>query len=50
MRSMSTLEPSTGRWLLAFLLAVLFVVAVLALDVWVVDRMERFRAGDFLQF
>ncbi len=42
--SMGALELSTGRWLLALLLAVLFVVTVLALDLRIVDRMERFRA------
>lgn len=48
--SMGALELRTGRWVLVFLLAVLLTAAVVTLDLRIVDRMERFRAGDFLQF
>ncbi|HUS69415.1 MAG TPA: glycosyltransferase family 87 protein [Anaerolineae bacterium] len=43
-------ELSVGRWLLMLLLAAALVTAVLTLDLWIVDRMERFKAGDFFQF
>lgn len=48
--SMSRLEPSAGRWLLVLVLAVLLAGTVLTLDFWIVDRVERFKAGDFFQF
>jgi hypothetical protein len=48
--NISQLEPSAGRWLAVLALVLLLAATVLTLDLWIVDRVETFKAGDFFQF
>jgi hypothetical protein len=48
--NMRRLEPSTTRWVLVLVLAVLFTTMVLTLDLSIAESAERSKAGDFFQF